>query len=98
MYHNWCEITKSLLSRGESVNLLKNKMKHTKTKTYVEWVRKEIKKHPMLFKGYTKRHRIIATHERFLEWLEMDDRKRGKKKAKTDKEVSQAVIRCLVKP
>jgi hypothetical protein len=73
-------------------------MKHIEMKTYVEWVRKEIKKHPMLFEGYTKGHGIIATHKQFLEWLETDDRKRGKKKAKMDEEVSQAVVRCLVKP
>jgi tRNA ligase len=98
MYRDWREITKSLLSRGESANLPKNKMKHPETKTYVERVRKEIKKHPRLFEGYTKGHGIITTRERFLEWLETDDGKRGKKKAETGEEVSQAAVRRLVKP
>ena len=33
----------------------------------------------------------------FLEWLEIDDGKRGKKKAKSDEEVNQPV-RCLAEP
>jgi tRNA ligase len=70
MYRDWREITKSLLSRGEDANLPKNKMKRPETQVYVDWVRGEIKKHPKLFEGYTKGHGIIATRERFLEWLE----------------------------
>jgi tRNA ligase len=89
MYRDWREITKSLLSKGESANLPKNKMARPETKTYVAWVKGEIKRNPNLFEGYTKGHGIIATRERFLEWLETDEGKRGKRKAETDKEATQ---------
>ena len=89
MYRDWREITKSLLSRGESAKLPKNKMKRPETKIYVEWVRREIKNHPKLFESYTKGHGIISTRERFLEWLETEEGKQGKKKAETEEEVSQ---------
>jgi tRNA ligase len=52
-------------------------------------VKGEIKRNPSLFEGYTKGHGIIATREQFLEWLETDEGKRGKRKAETDKEVTQ---------
>jgi len=89
MYRDWQEITKSLLSKGESARLAKNKMARPETKTYVAWVKEEIKRNPSLFEGYTKGHGIIASRERFLEWLETDEGKRGKKKAETDKEATQ---------
>jgi len=79
MYRDWREITKSLLSRAESAKLPKAKMKRPETKTYVEWVKKEIKSNPKLFEGYMKGHGIIASRERFLEWLETEEG-RGKKK------------------
>jgi len=88
MYRDWREITKSLLSRGESAKLPKNKMKRPETKIYVEWARREIKNHPKLFEGYSKVHGIISTRERFLEWLETEEGKKGKKKAEAEKEVS----------
>jgi tRNA ligase len=84
MYRDWREITKSLLSRGESAKLPKNKMKRPETKIYVEWVRREIKNHPKLFEGYSKGHGIISTRERFLEWLETEDGKKGKKQVEAD--------------
>ena len=89
MYRDWREVTKSLLSRGESAKLPKNKMKRPETKVYVDWVRREIKNHPELFEGYSKGHGIISTRERFLEWLETEEGKRGKKKAETEEEVGQ---------
>jgi len=89
MYRDWREITKSLLSKGESARLPKNKMARPETKTYVAWVKGEIKRNPSLFEGYTKGHGIIATRERFLVWLETDEGKRGKRKAETDKEARQ---------
>jgi hypothetical protein len=49
MYRDWREIIKSLLSRGENAKLPKDKMKRSETKTYVEWVRREIENHPKLF-------------------------------------------------
>jgi tRNA ligase len=64
-------------------------MARPETKTYVAWVKGEIKRNPSLFEGYTKGHGIIATRERFLEWLETDEGKRGRRKAETDKEAAQ---------
>jgi tRNA ligase len=89
MYRDWREITKSLLSKGESAKLPKNKMARPETKTYVAWVKDEIKRNPSLFEGYTKGHGIIATRERFLEWLKTNEGKRGKIKAETDKEATR---------
>jgi tRNA ligase len=89
MYRDWREITKSLLSKGEKANLPKNKMARPETKTYVAWVKGEIKRNPSLFEDYTKGHGIITTRERFLEWLETDEGKRGKRKVETDKEATQ---------
>jgi tRNA ligase len=89
MYRDWREITKSLLSKGESAKLPKNKMARPETQTYVAWVKGEIKRNPSLFEGYSKGHGIIATRKRFLEWLETDEGKRGKRKAETDKEALQ---------
>ena len=89
MYRDWREITKSLLSKGENANLPKNKMARPETKTYVTWVKGEIKSNPSLFEGYTKGHGIIATRERFLEWLETDEGKKGKRKTEPDKEATQ---------
>ncbi len=42
MYRDWQEITKSLLSKGESARLAKNKMARPETKKYVAWVKEEI--------------------------------------------------------
>jgi tRNA ligase len=39
MYRDWREITKSLLSKGESAKPPKNKMARPETKTYVAWVK-----------------------------------------------------------
>jgi tRNA ligase len=90
MYHDWREITNLLLSKGESANLPKNNIVCPETKTYVVWVKGEIKRNPSLFGGYTKGHGVIATRERFLEWLETDEGKRGKRKAETDEEATQS--------
>ena len=89
MYRDWREITKSLISKGESAKLPKNKMARPETKTYVAWVKGEIKRNPSLFEGYTKGHGIIATRERFLEWLKTEEGKSGKRKAENDKEATQ---------
>jgi len=89
MYRDWREITKSLLSKGESAKLPKDKMTRPETKTYVAWVKGEIKRNPSLFEGYTKGHGIIDTRKRFLEWLDTNEGKRGKRKAETHKEATQ---------
>jgi tRNA ligase len=88
MYRDWREITKSLLSKGESANLPKNKMARPETKVYVAWVKGEIKRNPDLFEGYSKGHGIIATRDRYLEWLETEEGTTGKKKAETEKEAT----------
>ena len=69
--------------------LPKNKMAWPETKTFVAWVKEEIKRNPSLFEGYAKGRGIIALREQFLEWLEIDEGRRGKKKAETDKEATQ---------
>ena len=89
MYRDWREITKSLLSKGESAKLPKNKMARPETKAYVAWVKDDIKRNPSLFEGYTKGHGIIATRGRFLEWVETDEGKKSRRKAETDKEPAQ---------
>ncbi|KAI9511017.1 RNA ligase-domain-containing protein [Russula earlei] len=89
MYREWREITKFLLSKGEPANVPQNKMKRPETKTYVEWVRQEIKSHPELFEGYTNGHGIIATRNRFLKWLETEDGKRSKKQFEVDEKAIQ---------
>ena len=89
MYRDWREITKSLLSKGESAKLPKNKMVRPETQTYVAWVKGEIKRNPSLFEGYTKGHGIIATRELFLEWLKTEDGKKAKRKTETEKEATQ---------
>ena len=88
MYRDWREITKSLLSKGENAKLPKNKMARPETKTYVAWVKGEMKRNPDLFEGYKKGHGIIAVREQFLEWLETDEGKKGKRKADIDKEAT----------
>jgi tRNA ligase len=93
MYRDWREITKSLLSRGESAKLPKAKMKRPETKTYVEWVKREIKSNPELFEGYTKGHGIIASRERFLDWLETEEGKGKKKMAEAGEEATRTSSR-----
>ena len=88
MYRDWREITKSLLSKGESANFPKNKMARPETKVYVAWVKGEIKRNPDLFEGYSKGHGIIATRDRFLQWLETEEGTTGKKKSESEKEAT----------
>jgi tRNA ligase len=100
MYRDWREITKKLLSRGENAKLPQNKMKRSETRTYVEWVRREIQDHPELFEGYAKGRGIIATRDRFLEWLETEEGKAGKKKAETEevKPTGRAFGKTVIMP
>ena len=72
MYRDWREVTKMLLStkgRLEDVKIPKSKLRRPETKTYIEWVKKEIKRDREPFKNYTKGKGIIATREKFLTWL-----------------------------
>jgi tRNA ligase len=97
MYRDWPEITKSLLSRGQSANFPKDKMRRPETRVYVEWVKGETKKHPTLFEGYTMGHGIIAVQERFLEWLETKEGRNKQKDAATVEEESQPPGKKFVK-
>lgn len=70
MYRDWREVTKTLLSKGLDPALLPNsKMKRAETKLYVKWVVQEIKRNPKAFAEYTKGKGIIATREKYLEFL-----------------------------
>ena len=76
MYREWRELTKSLLSSKDGMSpskLPKSKMKRPETKLYVKWVIREIEKDREPFKEYTKGKGIIATREKFLEWLEAEE-------------------------
>ncbi|EKM56290.1 uncharacterized protein PHACADRAFT_253339 [Phanerochaete carnosa HHB-10118-sp] len=71
MYRDWREVTKTLLSKGASTsNVSKAKLKRPETQVYVKWVIKEIKRERTQFAEFTKGKGIIATRERFLNWLE----------------------------
>ena len=106
MYRDWREITKALLSRGESAKLPKSKMARPETQVYVKWVKGEIMNHPELFDGYSKGHGIIATRERFLKWLESGQGESDKKKAEsteeaaavTDKKFGKTIIMPIAVP
>lgn len=85
MYRDWREVTKTILSahkKGARVaktlenTVPRNKMKRPETRVYVRWVIGEILRDPSLFKEYTKGKGIIATRERFLQWLEAEKRKK----------------------
>ncbi|KAH9477342.1 Autophagy-related protein 18 [Psilocybe cubensis] len=76
MYRDWREVTKMLLSSKSGLDaksLPKSKMKRPETKLYVRWVIREIKHNPGAFKEYTKGKGIIATRERFLEWMKSEN-------------------------
>ncbi|KAG1834983.1 RNA ligase-domain-containing protein [Suillus subalutaceus] len=80
MYRDWREVTKTLLSaKGplNNVKLPKSKLKRKETRLYVEWVKKEIRHNPSAFSEYSKGKGIIATRERFLQWMETDEGKKG---------------------
>lgn len=75
MYRDWREVTKSLLSAKGSLNdakIPKSKMKRPETKIYIDWVKREITRDRTPFEGYNKGKGIIATREKFLEWLSGD--------------------------
>ncbi|KAF8804425.1 hypothetical protein BYT27DRAFT_7169897 [Phlegmacium glaucopus] len=75
MYRDWREVTKSLLSAKGPMTpstLPKSKMKRAETKLYVKWVIQEIVKDPASFKEYSKGKGIIATREKFLEFLKTE--------------------------
>lgn len=72
MYRDWREVTKVLLSAKGPLNdvkIPKSKLRRPETKTYIDWVKKEIIKDREPFENYNKGKGIIATRERFLTWL-----------------------------
>ncbi|KAI0030279.1 RNA ligase-domain-containing protein [Vararia minispora EC-137] len=72
MYRDWREVTRTLLAaRGtlDAVSLPKSKMRRVETRLYVKWVIGEIQRDRSQFDGFAKGRGIIATRERFLEWM-----------------------------
>lgn len=73
MYRDWREVTKILLStKGplSDARLPKTKLKRPETKLYVKWIKGEISRNRRQFENFNKGKGIIATRERFLEWME----------------------------
>ena len=86
MYSDWREVTKSPLSSKGPMSvakLPKSKMKRVETKLYAKWVIEEIERDPSQFAESTKGKGIIATRERFLEWMVTEQGKKDLKKAQT---------------
>ncbi|TFK49265.1 hypothetical protein OE88DRAFT_1702824 [Heliocybe sulcata] len=78
MYRDWREVTRTLLSKKNALrpgSVSKAKMKRPETRLYVRWVIEEIKKDPKQFEGFSAGHGIIATRERFLQWLKAEEGK-----------------------
>ncbi|KAH7105959.1 RNA ligase-domain-containing protein [Auriculariales sp. MPI-PUGE-AT-0066] len=69
MYRDFREITKSLLSKGSNAKVPQSKLRRKETRVYRDWVEGEIKRDRKQFEGFTNNHGIIATRERFYEWL-----------------------------
>ncbi|GLB39397.1 putative tRNA ligase [Lyophyllum shimeji] len=77
MYRDWREVTKKLLGAAtpSAASLPKQKMRRPETRVYVRWVIDEIKRDRQQFEEYTKGKGIIASRERFLEYLQTDEGK-----------------------
>ncbi|EED78500.1 predicted protein [Postia placenta Mad-698-R] len=74
MYRDWREVTKTLLSKGPSMgNVPKSKLRRPETRVYINWVIGEIKRDREQFATYTHGKGIIATRERFLNWLRSEE-------------------------
>lgn len=93
MYRDWREVTKKMLtlrSKGESMDHVKlpgKKMQRAETKLYVKWVKGEIKKNPKAFEEYNQGKGIIATRERFLEWMKSGEGKESAELVEKDEPV-----------
>ena len=78
MYRDWREVTKILLStKGplDKARLPQTKLRRPETKLYVKWIKGEIRRDRSQFDNFTKGKGIIATRERFLEWMETQEAK-----------------------
>ena len=94
MYRDWREVTKSLLSsKGpmSAAKLPKSKMKRVETKLYVKWVIEEIKRDKSQSAEFMKGKGIIATRERFLEWMATEQGKKDLKKVQASVEETVTV-------
>ena len=89
MYRDWREVTKMLLNKKGAgpETLPRGKMKRPETKLYVKWVMQEIKRNPKAFAQYNKNKGIIATREKYLEYLKSD--KGGQELQEAEKEVAK---------
>ncbi|KZT18944.1 hypothetical protein NEOLEDRAFT_1173320 [Neolentinus lepideus HHB14362 ss-1] len=83
MYRDWREVTKTLLSKKslDAGSVSRAKMKRPETRLYVRWVIEEIKRDPKKFEVFNAGRGIIATRERFLEWMRGD---KGKVRLQTE--------------
>ncbi|KAH8917429.1 hypothetical protein BT69DRAFT_1269017 [Atractiella rhizophila] len=75
-YREWRELTKQLITEKKAKKKtpgkgVKNKRyRYQLTNLYVDWVDKEIDKHPEKFAEYMSNKGIIAVREEFLQWAE----------------------------
>ena len=81
MYRGWREITKAVLAHKHNptkpLGIPKSRLERPESRVYRDWVQKEINAHPEEFQDFAKGRGIVATRERFLEWLETSE---GQKK------------------
>ena len=89
MYRDWREVTKMLLNKKGAgpETLPRGKMRRPETALYVKWVMQEIRRDPTAFAQYGKNKGIIATRERYLDYLKSD--KGGHELQAAEKEVSK---------
>ncbi|KAG6841631.1 hypothetical protein C0991_009056 [Blastosporella zonata] len=108
MYRDWREATKKLLNvQGPltAAPVSKGKMQRAETRVYVRWVIEEIKRDRRQFAEYSKGKGIIATRERFLEYLEtpegkaaLEKSKNGGKESVTVGDRSQTFQKTIIAP
>ena len=75
MYHDWREVTKLLLNNRNQLktsNLPVSKMKRAETKVYAKWVIEQITEDRASFKAFNAGKGVIATREKFLEFLKTE--------------------------
>ncbi|KAH8116068.1 RNA ligase-domain-containing protein [Phellopilus nigrolimitatus] len=75
MYRDWREITKAVLSLKDPIqeeSVFKRKQRRPENKLYLKWVRNEIIQNRQQFDGFAHGKGIIATRERFLQWMQSD--------------------------
>lgn len=95
MYRDWREATKKLLTMKDGMRatkLPKGKMKRPETKLYVRWVMEEIKRDRTQFSDFNKGKGIIATRERFLEYMKSKDGKEKLVEVQDEAEQEVAIV------